>query len=532
MKAYLNRVCLAVLLLVYLAPFAQAGSSQPSERPNIIFFLVDDYDKPETSVYGGRALTPNLDRLAREGMTFHRAHMTSTVCTPSRYTCLTGRYEGSSYSSVYLEECPLGKQGLPAFNVALEDDNMNVGQVLSDNGYVTGFVGKYHVGLEESHLKHFTPIAKNAEYSDEINRQQYANEKHYRQLVLDRGFDFAKNIYWGNMKSVFRGHNPQWTIDAAVEFIEQNRDRPFYLHYCTTLLHGPNGEWYKSLTEKDRVTGEGIIDKPLTSMPPRKTVMQRVREAGLTENEAGFTWMDDSIGTLLDKLDELGIAENTIFVFLADHGSLRKGSLYSKDGTEVPCIIRWPKGIAKGTECDELIQNTDFVPTWFDLAGVKLPKQYRIDGISLAPLFRNPDQPIRNYVYNEMGPGRSIKTKEWTYIALRYTSDQVEMVQSRPRATKQMLGLSGGVSRGYTNPHAFCCDQLYDIQADPEETRNLAGRPKCRSTLAEMKQLLTQELKRFPNRPFGELIPGGNALPAGSFDHTLQTVSDAAKEKK
>ena len=88
-----------------------------SSRPNIIVFLVDDYDKPETSPYGGNVLTPNLDRLAREGMLFHNAHVTSTVCTPSRYTFLTGRYAGSSHSNLYLEECPTGHQGLPAFNV-------------------------------------------------------------------------------------------------------------------------------------------------------------------------------------------------------------------------------------------------------------------------------------------------------------------------------------------------------------------------------------------------------------------------------
>ncbi|MHC4250561.1 MAG: sulfatase family protein, partial [Planctomycetota bacterium] len=126
-----------------LAPRAMAAGRR---RPNIIFFLVDDYDKPETSVYGGKVLTPNLDRLARGGVTFHNAYMTSTVCTPSRYTCLTGRYAGSSHFPGYLEECPPRSQGLPAFNVGLEDDNMNVGQVLARHGYATGYVGKYHVG--------------------------------------------------------------------------------------------------------------------------------------------------------------------------------------------------------------------------------------------------------------------------------------------------------------------------------------------------------------------------------------------------
>ena len=110
-----------LLIITFWLPLSLLEGKQ--ERPNIIVFLVDDYDKPETSPYGGKVLTPNLDRLAREGMICHNAHVTSTVCTPSRYTYLTGRYASSSYSKTFLEECPEGSQALPAFNVGLESDN-------------------------------------------------------------------------------------------------------------------------------------------------------------------------------------------------------------------------------------------------------------------------------------------------------------------------------------------------------------------------------------------------------------------------
>jgi arylsulfatase A-like enzyme len=512
--------------------------SSPAEaagrKLNIIFFLVDDYDKPETSVYGGNVLTPNLDRLAGEGITFHNAHMTSTVCTPSRYTCLTGRYAGSSYSPVYLEECPPGRQGLPAFNVALEDDNMNVGHVLTQNGYATGFVGKYHVGLELD--EHEYPehglqyIPKNAPYSDELNRKLFENEKQYRKMVMARGFTWAKNIYPGNMLATWRGHNPEWTVSAALEFIEANRNRPFYLHYATTLLHGPNREWFRSL-DKPLVTGEGIIEKRLNVMPKRNTVMERIKKAGLTENEAGYLWMDDSIGMLLEKLDELGIAENTLFLFIADHGSEMKGSLYKNRGTEVPCIMRWPAGMKKGVHCHELIQNTDFVPTWFELAGVRIPDRYKIDGLSISPLFTNPKKPVREYVYGEMGAARSIKTKDWSYISLRYTRDQIDSVRSNDRRImKKLQGLSGGVSRGRENPNAFNYDQLYNLSKDHLEQNNLAQRPEYKKVLDKMKELLTAELKRFPDRPYGEFVPGGNASPIGSFDDILDKMAKAAKQ--
>lgn len=531
-----RRTFLRALSLAMIAPAVMKSSQAAVTRrkPNIIFFLVDDCDKPETSVYGGKVLTPNLDRLAREGITFHNAHMTSTVCTPARYTCLTGRYAGSSYSSVYLKECPPGQQGLPAFNVALEDDNMNVGCVLAQNGYAAGFVGKYHVGPRidketcAEYGLHYIP--KNCQYSEKVNRQFRENEKRYRQLIMNKGFTWAKNIYWTNTKAPFKGHNPEWTIDAALEFIEEHKDGPFYLHYATTLLHGPNGEWVRSL-DKPLVTGEGTIEKPLKVMPERKTVMERIKKAGLTENEAGYLWMDDSLGVLLDKLDELGIAENTLVLFIADHGSEMKGSLYKSRGTEVPCIMRWPAGMKKGVHCRELIQNTDFVGTWFELAGARLPERYKMDGVSIAPLFTNPKKPVREYVYSEMGAARSIKTKDWSYISLRYTKDQIDSVRSGDRRIlKKLQGLSGGISRGRTNPNAFSYDQLYNLAKDPLEQNNLATDPRYAAKLKEMKQLLTAELKRFPHRPYGEFVPGGNASPTGSFDDVLEKMRESLRQ--
>jgi arylsulfatase A-like enzyme len=501
-------------IAVFAASLAPVLLQAKADMPNIIFFLVDDYDKPETSVYGGNVLTPNLDRLAREGMTMTNAHVTSTVCTPSRYTCLTGRYAGSSTSKYYLNECPLGQQGLPAFNVELEPDNMNVGQVLKDHGYATGFVGKYHVGphIDQHNAEEFDwhYIPKGAAYTARIGRAKQHNQQRACKLIRERGFAWVENIYWANTKAPFKGHNPEWTIDAALEFIDQHKDGPFYLHYATTLLHGPNGEWHRSLS-KPLVTGAGLLDEPIRLMD-RDSVMQRIRKAGLSENEAGYLWMDDSLGMLLDRLDKHGIADNTIVLFLADHGSVYKGSLLKNRGTEVPCLMRWPDKIKPGIWCDELIQSTDFVATWFDVANVALPGDYRIDGISMAPLFDDPNKPIREYVYGEMGSARSIKTRDWNYVALRYTMEQIESIRNNHRSVKQLMGLSGGVSRARMHPDAFDTDQLYDLTTDAQEMTNVAGDATNRKRLRQMKRLLKHELERFPERPFGEFVPGGNAV--------------------
>ena len=196
-------------LLSMVMILAVATNLPAAKRPNIIVFLVDDYDKHEASLYGGKVLTPNLERLAREGITFNNAHVTSTVCTPSRYTFLTGRYAGSSYYPEYLELFPPGQQALPAFNVGLEPDNMNVGAVLAKNGYAAGFVGKFHVGpsLSEPDFRRkyrLHDVQKNAPFTEGLNRQQFENEKQFRRAVRDYGFTWAKNIYWDNTKAPFQ----------------------------------------------------------------------------------------------------------------------------------------------------------------------------------------------------------------------------------------------------------------------------------------------------------------------------------------
>ena len=501
-----------LLIITFWLPLSLLEGKQ--ERPNIIVFLVDDYDKPETSPYGGKVLTPNLDRLAREGMICHNAHVTSTVCTPSRYTYLTGRYASSSYSKTFLEECPEGSQALPAFNVGLESNKMNVGRVLADAGYATGFVGKYHVHdmdhAQEGSLFGNLDVPKNAEYSDQLNNRKFKLEKLQRELVKKNGFTWAKNIYWGNLKSPFKGHNPDWTAKAALEFIEKYKEQPFYLHCCSTLLHGPNGEWFKSMMEKELVTGEGYLKKPL-NLIDRQSVWARIKKAGLTEAEVGYLWMDDSLGLILDKLDELGIANNTIVVFVSDHGSERKGSLIKNRGTEIPCLIRWPKVIEPGSVSRGLFQNTDFVPTWFELAQAETPVDYHMDGVSLVPMFKDPSVSIRQYIYAEQGPARAIKTADWEYISIRYTDEQVAATQGNraDRAYKTFLGLSGGISRAKDfHPGTFSADQLYHLSYDMDSQKNLAEDLGYAGQLKKMKRMLTRTVKDMGPRPYGDFVPG------------------------
>ena len=520
--------------LASAAPRAVRAANSRSSRPNIILFITDDQDKHSIGAYAGNVLTPNLDRLARGGMVFHQAYVSHTVCTPSRYSFLTGRYAGRSYSRMYRQECPPGMQGFPSFNMELEDDNMNVGTVLSKSGYATGYVGKFHVGPDikrpdehEKHgLKYVSPDAPPDRAASEVFRH---NELWFRQYLITRGFSWAKHIYWGNLQKPFAHHNPEWTIDAALEFIEQNKNRPFYLHYCTTLLHGPSNSWKVSM-DHPTVSGEGVLDDPPEVMTDRQALLKQLADKGLdpSEGHAGYTSVDDSIGTIMKKLDELKIAENTLIVFTSDHGSRMKGSLFNADGVNVPCIMRWPRGIKAETECHELIQSIDFVPTFFDLARADVPSQYAVDGRTLRPLFDGrPTNQWRDHLYFEVGCARAVCTKEWKYIAVRYNKEQIEQIKrSRPEQLPKLMsyiGRSGIGTRGATNPNFFDSDQLYNLQIDPQERRNLARSPEYRQRLEQMRQMLTKDLRSL-DRPFGEFVPGGNACPPGLVDEQIALV--------
>jgi len=519
--------------------FASAGVGR---RPNIILFITDDQDKHSIGAYGGKSLTPNLDRMAREGMVFDQAYVSSTVCTPSRYSFLTGRYAGRSYSGRYLEECPTGRQGFPSFNVELEQDNMNVGAILQKSGYVTGYVGKFHVGPNiKSPREHesfaLQYVAKDAPPNSGSTDAFRHNEKWYRRFMEKKGFSWAKHIYWGNLKGPFGRHNPEWTTAAALEFIDRNKNLPFYMHYCTTLTQGPDKSWRVSM-DHPLVSGEGMLDELPGVMTDRKTLLERIEAKGLEpeKGHAGYAWVDDSVGAILKKLEELGIAENTLIIFTSDHGSNMKGSLYNIDGTNVPCIMRWPEAINPGTRCGELIQNIDFAPTFFDIAGAKVPKGYVMDGWSLRPLFGGKRAAKwREHLYFEMGSARAVCTDEWKYIAVRYPKERIEDIKkARPETLPKLMAYIGRMgigTRGSQNPGFFDYDQLYNVRQDAKERRNLAGNPKYRKQLAVMREMLRKDLESF-GRPFGEFIPGGNAAEPGLIDEQVELAKKIRIEGK
>ena len=528
-----NKINRCLLILCASTMLASVGRG---ERPNIIMFLIDDQNPSSIAAFGGNTYTPNIDRMAKEGMKFTRAYVSSSVCTPSRYSFLTGRFAGNSHSKLY-NDAVGGKenQGLPGFNVALERDKMNVGNVLREAGYTTGFVGKFHLTSKSDFPEFYKGknkwihISKDARPGPEASAQFKHNERWTRRYLKELGFSWAKNVYPENSHKPYSEHNPEWTTVAALEFIEENKKGPFYLHLCSTLLHGPDKSWRKSM-DRPLVTGEGEVESLPKVMTPRAELLNTITEKGFDPDShvAGEAWIDDSIGAIFRKLKELGIDDNTLVVFSPDHGRDGKASVFSHGAAQVPMIMRWPNKIPAGQVCDELVQNIDLVPTFFELGKAKKPESYRIDGKSLTPLLKNGTaDDWRSHLYLEMGAARATVTKDWSYIAVRYTKEQIAAIKraepkNLPKAMSY-IGRSGIGVRGADRPGFFDQDQLYHLKKDPKEMKNLADNELHASRLKTIRNLMQKDLESI-GRPFGEFIPGGNATAPGQIDRQIDIV--------
>ena len=350
-----------------------------------------------------------------------------------------------------------------------------------------------------------------------------------RRYLKTLGFSWAKNVYPENIRAPYSSHNPEWTTVAALEFIEENKDGPFYLHLCSTLLHGPDKSWRKSM-DHPLVTGDGEVKSLPDVMTPRAELLKTITEKGFDPDShvAGEAWIDDSIGAIFRKLKELGIDDNTLVIFAPDHGRDGKASVFSHGACKVPMIMRWPRGIAAGQVCDELVQNIDLAPTFFDLGNAEKPDSYRIDGQSLTPLLKNGKAADwRDHLYLEMGAARATVTKDWSYIAVRYTKEQIAAIknaspQNLPKAMSYIRRLGIGV-RGADRPGFFDEDQLYHLRRDPKEISNQAYNEAHASRMKQMRSLMQEDLEVI-GRPFGEFIPGGNAALPGQIDKQIEIV--------
>lgn len=545
-------VRLCGLLLVFLGLALPCSAAR---KPNVIFIITDDQSprNPPTPEYpklvsppgfgfgGDRALTPNIDRLAREGMVMTNANVSCPVCSPSRYTTLTGRFATRSQGEVFKRLFPSSTMARPENNVELGKEEPNLPRFLQAAGYTTAWVGKCHILEQEilekpklwgnaaaPGLKSY-PFESDPRTDPKTNQAMRDNQLWWRSRIRKEGFDWVGAVYPGNLLELFNKpsnvHNVEWTTRSVLDFLNTrspNRDKPFFLYYGTTIPHGPN-PWEKSkagfinaLDADPGYTGEGYrTDLDYSFMPSRASIKKEVAAAGFDVKHAWLTWFDHSIGAILRKLDERGLAEDTLVIVTSDHGTWRYGktTLY-EGGLKVPLVMRWPAGIRPGSSYPHLVLNTDYAATLFDLAEAKLPDTYKLDGRSLAPVLRGEETaPLREETFHEIGFARAVKTAKWKYIAVRYPQEIQRRIDAGEKfpafgdaPPNPLPYLVANKHLGYHssrhNPNYFQMDQLFDLENDPQEKTNLIDRHP--EVVADLKARLRKHLITLPDRPFGE----------------------------
>ncbi|MBI9020277.1 MAG: sulfatase-like hydrolase/transferase [Verrucomicrobia bacterium] len=554
------------------------------QAPNIVLMYVDDLDFDQVSVYDHRrfpcytgaketgnlkelspvtayqngrflktgeksyhknptVLTPHVARLADEGVVLDRFYLTTSVCTPSRYSLLTGRY--ASRSSRLISETPPGAAPLLGWNSHMDPGENNLAKDLKAAGYKTGLIGKWHLndydipeidfsagygghhirngtgkGLREFQLvgSYFQPTA---DYGDpavqkEIGRIYDAMQKRVQTVS---GFDVVDRLYYANYGELpipkhMKAHNLEWQTEGALEFIDQNKDGPFFLYFSITA---PHGQYFEDWMEKDwRVTPAGMLSEKPKGMPPRESVLRRIQEAGLPLQNSMATWIDDSLGAVLGKLDDCGLADNTIVLFLSDHQS--RGKLTVTEGHRAPGVIRWPGRIQPGTREGRIISNIDMLPSLLNAAGSAPAAGAVVDGQNFFPILGK-NAVWRDSLLLETSYSRAVVSKDWKYIAHRPPQDVLDKMDADRIAAekgdgRRHVGWSGrttnpasGMGVRFNADQDFPCyfdsDQLYDLGNDVFEQHNVIARPENRENVEWLKRRLNQHLENLPHA-FGE----------------------------
>jgi len=510
------------------------ASASAGTKPNILFFITDDAFKFQTNYLkegqnpdgSPKNLTPHIDALVKESTILFNQYVTSPVCTPSRFGCITGLYPSRSKSKEFTNRMKeLGGQASVEWNTFVVKGQTTLASRLRDAGYRTGIVGKNHViealGLE---TPEWLAPADDPKMLALLQRNKKKEDAAYKAA----GFDYAGGMYYDNPDFIgvkaLASHNLDWDAKAAIDFLDKKDERPFFLYVATTIPHGP-GEADRSWNANPLVSAYGMLKKPLNVMPPRDTIPKRLKAFGLKDpqdgNRANMLWLDDMFGAIIQKLKDTGKYDNTIILYFNDHGQMAKGTIYN-GGVYSEGFIHSPKGFPVGSITKTRVINLDFTPTLLDLAGVQYdPKDF--DGKSFVPVLEKKTEKLHDALYFELGFVRGILKGDYKYIALRYPEvarnmplakrkqiledfNKTQIRRDRPVYTKDPMApfshvqlVPGGSDAEHMSmekyPAFYDADQLYNIKLDPDEQKNLAKDPEYAAKLKELKADLSAHLK-------------------------------------
>jgi len=528
-----------------------------TKKPNVVIIVTDD--QYEFGFLSGKATTPNIDKIVKEGIYLSRAY-TTAACTPTRYNILTGKYATSSKSRQMLEWVSKEGQYNIQWNTSLyyEDEPMPMPKYFQKNGYFTGGVGKTHNnvrGNRQQNQQMAKAKANLAAITDYTSPKFKADMNLYQQALNDSlktvGFDYTASIVAGNLDNgpskFCNVHNQEWMTKGAIDFLTEvsKQDKPFFLYFATTLEHGPH-EKRRSLDEDPRKCSGGYLDKPITGyQPSRESVMERAAKITKDGKFGSVIWLDDGIGAIMDKLKAMGAADNTIVIYLSDHTTSGKASCYD-GGAKTPVVVRWTKSFKSG-ECHALTHTIDIFPTLIDLCGLPEPKGLQIDGLDMADVLYGKQNEARKALLVEWGSSRAVVTSDnYKYIALRHPESVINredyeksVREFRKTVAEQKLDMTKIITDPTYHPEVVWpfdqsgrytsmrpggtykqparnyyktihdSDQLYDLNKDPGEQNNLAYKPEYKTKLAEMKKYLTDLMRDRPGS-FAEFKTIGN----------------------
>ncbi len=397
--------------------------TQTKSKPNFIYILADDLGYGDLSVYGQQKFkTPNIDKLASEGMLFTQHYSGSTVCAPSRSALMTGMHTGHTVVRGNQEILPEGQYPIP-------DETHTMAETFKSAGYTTGIFGKWGLGYPGSEGD---PMNQGFDVFFGYNCQRMGHNYYPRHLwsnrdslVLDGNKGFAKGTY-----------APQLIHEKTLKFIDDNKDKPFFLYVPSIIPHA------------ELAAPASYMKKHRGKYPPEKAYKgydegPKYRNGpyeSQEETHAAFAAMiellDEQVGEIVQKTKELGIADNTIVVFTSDNGPHQEGGadpnyfdsngplkgvkrdLY-EGGIRVPMIVKWPGKVAANTTSDHVSAFWDVLPTFSEIIGVDTPEN--IDGISFLPTLNGMKQGQKEHEYlywefHELGGRQAVRKGNWKAV--------------------------------------------------------------------------------------------------------------------
>jgi arylsulfatase A len=380
-----RRPILATLMFIFLA----VASAAAATAPNVIFILADDLGYGDLGCFGQTKIkTPNIDRIAAEGMRFTQAYAGTTVCAPSRCTLMTGLHTGHCFVRGNKEIKPEGQEPMPA-------DTFTIGHLMERAGYTTGIIGKWGLGFPGSAS---TPEKMGFDHFFGYNCQMKAHEYYPEYLWRDTN----------KVQLDGKTYSHDLMAEDALEFVKGNKDRPFFLYLPFTIPHG-----------KFEVPDQGIY-------------AQETWPAQWKNIAAMITRMDKDIGRLMALLKELKIDENTLVFFASDNGAgyqpkffqssgpLRgmKRDMY-EGGLRSPSIARWPGHIKADVVSEQVWAFWDLMPTLAELTGQKAPPA--MDGVSILPALTDGkpvEHPPLYFEFHERGFTQAVRMGDWKAVRL------------------------------------------------------------------------------------------------------------------